>query len=192
MQDEQLMKLFDFDRGELQVNRRGSLSEKQKKRLAQREAGAKGCSIVLGVFLLGVALIGVVIAVSAVPAFATFDRTAALLFGGAFGVIWPLVWGTIGLVSMRRAFAKVTVQVKKVEGPINIVKAIRESYDSSNNTHSTYNVYELRVGGRMFEVEPETANVMMQGDVYAVYYADINLEDSEDPILSVESLERAK
>ena len=192
MYDEQLMKFFEFDQSELEINRRGGLSEKQKKRLAQREAGAKGCSIALGVLLLGVALIGVAIAVAAVPGFATFDRTAALIFGGAFGVIWPLVWGSIGLVSMRRAFAKVTVQVKKVEGAINIVKAIRESYDSSDNTHSSYAVYELRVGGRMFEVEPETADMMMQGDVYAVYYADINLEDSEDPILSVEFLEKAK
>ena len=32
---------------------------------------------------------------------------------------------------------------------------------------------------------------MVQGDVYAVHYADINIEDSEDPILSAELLEKA-
>lgn len=192
MYDEALMKFFIFDPAELQINRQGGLSPKQKTRLKQQETGAKGCALSLGALLLGVALIGLVIAVAAVPEMASFDQTAALIFGAGFGVIWPLVWGSIGLVSMRRAFAKVTVQVKKAEGPINIVKAIRESYNSSTHTHSTYSVYELHVGGRSFEVDSGIADVMMQGDVYAVYYADINLEDSEDPVLSAELLEKAK
>ncbi len=192
MHDEQLMRVFKFDAEELEINRQGGLSPKQKARLKQQAAGAKGCAVTLGVLLLGVALIGLAIAFVAVPEMASFDQTAALLFGAGFGCIWPLVWGGIGLVSMRRAFAKVTAQVKKAEGPINIVKAIRESYNSSTNTHSSYAVHELHIGGCSFDVKERIADVMMQGDVYAVYYADINLEDMEDPILSAELIEKAK
>ena len=52
-------------------------------------------------------------------------------------------------------------------------------------------IYELHIGGRTFEVGSSLADVMMQGSVYAVYYADFNLEDKEDEILSVDLLSKA-
>jgi hypothetical protein len=190
MGDPQLMKLFDFDESELQANRNGRLSEKQKARLSADEKNQKGCSAILGGFLMLIALVGVGIAVAAIPAIINEDRGAAIAIGVVFGCIWPLVWGGIGFIQVRRAFVKMEVKVRKAEGPINIVKAIREDYNPSTKTHSEYSVYELRVGKRVFEVESEVADVMTQGDVYAVYYADINLDDSEDPVLSAELLEK--
>ena len=192
MSDPQLMKFFDFDESELHANRNGRLSEKQKARLAKDEKSRKGCAVTGGILLFGVALVGLTIAVAAVPAIINEDRGAAIAVGAAFGCLWPLVWGGLGFAQMRGAFSKMEVQVKKVEGPVNIVKTIREEYNPSTEIHSEYSVYELRVGKRVFEIESEIADTMMQGDVYAVYYADINIEDSEDPILSAELLEKAK
>lgn len=119
----------------------------------------------------------------------TIDPEIAV--GAAFGCIWPLVWGGLGFASANRALAKMEVKVKKAEGPINIVKSIRQEYNSSTRRHSEFSIHELRVGKRVFEVEPEIADSMMQGDIYAVYYADINIEDSEDPILSAEFIRKS-
>jgi len=189
MNDAQLMKHFDFDPAELQMNRQGRLSPKQKTRLDQQERSAKGCHVFLGVLLLLVALIGVGTAIVGAIGFYQIGLVPAVIWGVVWGSIWPLIWGGLGLMLTKRAFAKMSVQVKHVQGPINIVKAIRESYDSDSNTTSEYAVYELRVGGRTFEVEADTADLMMQGDVYAIHYADINIAESKDPILSVELIE---
>ena len=189
--DEKLMKFFDFYESELQANRNGRLSEKQKARLSADEKNQKGCSAILGGFLMLIALVGVGIAVAVIPAIINEDRGAAIAVGAAFGCIWPLIWGGIGFSSFRRLFAKMEVKVKKAEGPINIVNVIRQEYNPSTKLHSEHSVHELHVGGRTFEVESNLADVMMQGDIYAVYYADINIADSEDPILSAELLAKA-
>lgn len=191
MSDPRLMKLLNFDEAELQANRNGRISEKQKARLAQAEKSQKGCALAGGVLLFVVALAGVGIALAFVPAIINEDRAAAITVGAAFGCFWPLLWGGIGLRSARHAFAKMEVKVKKAEGPINVVKVIRQEYNTSTKTHSEYSVHELHVGRRIFEVDADLADVMMQGDVYAVHYADINIEDSEDPILSAELLPQA-
>ncbi len=192
MKSEELMKYFNFDESELDANRNGRLSEKQSIRLQKKETRAKKGSIGLGVVYLVIAILGPSIAIGA--NFLAVKEEPGLVIGFAimFGLIWPLIWGAIGSIFVRRAFEKMNVKVKKVRGPINIVKAIREEYNSSTKLHSEYSVHELHVGKRTFEVESEIADVMMQGDVYAVYYADINIESSEDPILSVELLEQAK
>lgn len=191
MSDQQLMKFFDFDESELHANRSGRLSERQKMRLAKAEKSQKGCAVTGGIFLFVIALVGVAVAVIFIPTLINEDRGAAIAVGAAFGCIWPLVWGGFGFASASRAFAKMEVKVKKAEGPINIVKAVRDEYNSSTKTHSEYSIYELHVGKRVFEVEPEIADIMMQADVYAVYYADINIEDSEDPILSAEFIRKS-
>ncbi|MBI5653610.1 MAG: hypothetical protein HZC40_24655 [Chloroflexi bacterium] len=192
MNDQSLMTCFDFDQAELEINRQRRLSQKQKARLEKQEHRAKGCNVFLGIILFGVALIGIILAIVGGIGFSQIGLVPAIVWGIVWGGIWPLIWGGLGLMMVKRAFAKMSVQVKHVQGPINIVKAIREHYDSDSNTTSEYAVYELRVGGRTFEVESETADLMMQGDVYAVHYADINIEESEDPILSVELIEHTK
>ncbi len=190
MNDLQLMKLFDFDESDLQSNRNGRLSEKQKARLEQAEKGSKGCSSVLGIFLVGIGLIGVWIAASVAPALWQEERGAAIWLVIGFGMTWPLIWGGLGVVSIRRSFAKVEIKVKKAEGPINIVKVLRNAYNPGTETHSEEEIYELHVGRQTFEVDSELADVMMQGNLYAVYYADYNVEDTEDEILSAEFLKK--
>jgi len=192
MNDPQLMKLFDFNESELNENRNGRLSDRQAKRLQKVERSQKGCSSILGGLLIIVALVGVVIAVSVVPAVISDDRGAAIGIGIAFGVIWPLIWGAFGFFTIRRAFARMEVKVKTAEGPINIVKVVRQEYNPSTKLHNEREAYELRIDGLTFEVQADLADVMMQGDVYAVYHAEFNISDKEGEILSAEFLKKDK
>ncbi|MEW5940055.1 MAG: hypothetical protein AB1750_10360 [Chloroflexota bacterium] len=187
-----LMKLFDFNESDLNENRHGRLSDKQKTRLEQAEKSSKGCSSILGWFLVGIGLIGVGIVVSVVPSLWPAERGAAIWLIIGFGMIWPLVWGGLGVSSIRRSFAKVEIKVTTAEGPVNIVKVVRDNYNPSTKMHSEEEVYEFHVGRKTFEVDSELADVVMQGDVYAVYYADYNVEDTEDEILSAELLKKGK
>ena len=192
MTDPQLMSYLDFDEAELQANRNGRLSEKQKTRLEQAEKSSKGCSSIMGFFLVGIGLIGVWIAVSAASALMETERGAAIGVILGLGVAWPLVWGGLGISSIRRSFAKVEIKVKTAEGPINIVKVVRDSYNPSTKMHTDEEAYELHVGRKTFEVESDLADAMRQGDVYAVYCAEFNLADKENEILSAELLEKAR
>ncbi len=189
MPDHPLMTLLNFNEADLHTNRQGRLSEKQHANLAKDEKWRKGCASIGGVFLVLVGLLGILIAYVFVSEMRYESPYGSLMFGGAFGCFWPLLWGGIGVASLRRAFVNLQVTVKKIEGPINIVKAIRESYDSASGTTSTYSVYELFVGGRMFEVNAGLAGVMMPGDEYAVYYADFQKVEQAQ-VLSAELLRK--
>jgi hypothetical protein len=184
MNDPQLMTRLRFNESELLLNQNGKLSEKQKERLQIKESGAKAGALFLGLIFVGAALLG--FGIAAVTAFNSDDFVFKAIFGSVFGCIWPLIWGTAGFFTLKRAFTKVETRVKKVEGVVNIIKVIRKNYDSNTQTYSDYSAYELRIGGRTFDVRPELANFMMQGDMYAVYYADFNLKDKQKEILSAE------
>ncbi|MDD2921206.1 MAG: hypothetical protein PHQ36_02875 [Anaerolineales bacterium] len=192
MNSETLTQLFDFDQSELNANRNGLISEKQKLRLKRNERSQRGWFAVLGVFLAIMALVGVRVAVATTLTNFQDDRGGTIAMICAFGILWPLVWGSIGFFSIRRAVTKTEFKLKKTEGPVNIIKVIRDEYDSSSNLTHQKNAYQLRVGRRAFDVNWQLAGMMMQGDVYAVYYAEPNLRGVEASILSVELLEQAK
>jgi len=186
MSDQQLMNHLGFDESELQANRNGRISEKQKARLQIKETGSKTGALILGLVCLVSALIG--LGVGTLAAIKGEEIVFKFVFSFVFGCIWPLIWGAVGVFSLRRAFAKMEVKVQKAEGPINIVRVTRRSYNSGMKTFSDYSAYELRVGGRTIDVRSELSNIMMQGDVYAVYYAEFNLTDKKKEVLSAELL----
>jgi hypothetical protein len=128
MSDQELMKYFEFDESDLQANRDGQISEKQK-------------SLVL-----------------------KSDRSR--LFN----------------------FAKARYTLAKVQGPINI-----DSWQTAY--HGGMLWYELQVGDKSFHVDKDLPNIMMQGDVYTIYYCYAN--DAPDDnglykILSTEFISKAK
>jgi hypothetical protein len=176
LEDQQLRKYFEFDEGDLNANRNGYLTPKQQTRLAKEAKAQAGCSLFLGILLLGVAVVPILI----------LYFSGAFAFFGAAGLvwlIWPIAWGTVAFFRIRGSLSKPNIAVQKAEGPINIVKT--ESYSSS--THTTSVDYELHVGGQTFDVDSDLADYMMQGDIYAIHY-------TQDPreIISVEQLTKAK
>lgn len=188
MTDQKLMDYFKFDEADLQANRSGQFTEAQKKYLSTESKYDKGANLIAGIFLLLVALAGLAFGVATVitnPNVAT-----RLQFGLTCGCGLPLIFVVLSLRPFSRAFAKFQVQLQKAEGPISIVKAERTSTSTrSDGTSSTshYFVYELHVDTASFDVTPELADIMMQGDVYALYYS----QGSERVILSVELVSKA-
>ena len=186
MPDQRLTNLFQFDEGELNANRQGWLSDRQKERLQIKESGAKIGSFFLGgVFMLS-SLAGVGLGVYAM----TVDHGLVfrIIMVSVFGCFWTLIWGAAGVITLSRAFTKMEVKVGKAEGPVNIVKVVRREYNSSTETYTDRSVHELLVGGRSFEVHSILPEVMKQGDVYAVYFAEFNLKDKKKEVLSAEWL----
>ena len=189
MLDQQIMNYFKFDQSDLQANRNGQFTEKQKARLVKEDKSDKTGSLVWGGILLLIAAIGLTIAI--VAGIADSDWGFRIGFGLGFGCIWPLVWGGLGVSIMSRAFSKFQVKLERVVGPVNIVKVERTSTstDSDGFSHTShYYVDELHVGAQTFQVTSDLAGIMMQGDVYAIYYT----EGSENDILSAELLSKAR
>jgi hypothetical protein len=187
--DQQLMSYFKFDQADLQANRNGQFTEKQKSRLVKEDRRDRTWSVIGGGFLLLIGLVGLVIAI--VAGIADPDWGFRRGFGLGFGCIWPLVWGGIGVGIMSRGFSKFQVKLQRATGPVNIIKAERTSTskDSDGFSHTShYFVYELHIGGKSFDVQASLADIMMQGDIYAVYYT----EGSENDILSVELISTAR
>ncbi len=190
MNDPQLMKYLNFDESDLQANRSGRITEKQLARLKTKESGSKAGALFLGLICMASALLGLGIGMLAVIGDGAVSTNLGLkiTLAAVFGCVWPLIWGGMGVFTLRRVFAKMEVKVNKAEGPINIVKAIRRNYNPSTKTRTEHTVYELRVGGRTFEVGAGLPNYMAQGDLYAVYFAEFNLKDKKKEVLSAELL----
>ena len=188
MTDQKLMDYFKFDQGDLTANKNGQFTDPQKARLVKEDKRDRTGSLIGGGFLFLIALVGIVIAV--VAGMADPDWGFRIGFGLGFGCIWPLCWGGVGYLILNRAFAKFQVQLKRALGPVNIIKAERTSTstDSDGFSHTShYFVYELHVGGQSFDVDSSLADIMMQGDTYAVFYT----EGSENDILSAELISKA-
>ena len=128
MSDQELMKYFQFDESDLQANRDGQISEKQKTHVLKS------------------------------------DRSR--LFN----------------------FTKTKYTLAKVQGPVNI-----DSWQTAY--HGGMLWYELQVGEKSFHVDKDLPNIMMQGDVYTIYYC--YADDAPDDnglykILSAELISKAK
>jgi hypothetical protein len=181
MIDQQLMNYFKFDAADLDANRNGQFTDKQKARLAVQDKSGRTWSLIGGLGLMAIAAIGLAGAIAGW--IADPDWGFRIGFGLGFGCIWPLVWGGLGAILLRGTSSKRSYQLAKVQGLVNIVS--RESY--SNSRHTTSVSHELHIGGREFDVEEDLADVMMQGDEYTLYY----IKDS-DEIMSAERVSGAK
>lgn len=184
-----LMNQLRFDESELQLNKRGRLSEKQRQHLHIKESGAKAGSLFLGGIFMLSSLAGV--GLGAYAFMVDYGLVFRILMVSVFGCFWTLIWGAAGVMTLSRVFTKMEVKVGKAEGTAKIVKVVRREYNSSTETYSDYSVHELLVGGRTFEVRSTLPEVIQQGDVYVIYYAEFNLKEKKKEILSAEWLASA-
>ncbi|HLO14500.1 MAG TPA: hypothetical protein VK206_06715 [Anaerolineales bacterium] len=98
------------------------------------------------------------------------------LFGGF------LLWASIYIFRISRIREKYLL--KKGEGPVDIVK------DSHMVDGRRYEHYELHVDGQTFRVASTLADLILQGDRYAIYYSQGSISNLID-ILCVERLSKA-
>ncbi len=178
MIQQQLEQFFKFTPSDLQANRGGQLSQKQREDIVQAAKKAKPVSIGCG---CGFFLIASIFPIVFTPlAWESRDSIGAVI-GIMIGVFaWAMVWGLIGAFMIRGAFKKPSFILKKAEGPINIVAVMRTS---GGENPTTYRAHELHVGGESFDVDGNLADFLMQGDICAFYF----LAD-DDRIMSVDWL----
>jgi|CXWL01.1.fsa_nt_gi hypothetical protein len=170
MNDQQLMNLFHFDESELNANRNGTLTARQLEDLKAGDASANLFSRNVGIALIVGALIGIAILFPKL----SFD---ASLFGLA-GCLAPIL---IGAFFLRIGLRKSNFTLTKAEGKANIVIENEHSATLKRRVSK----YVLHVGDASFEIEPEAAGVIMQGEKYAVYYV-----YETDKIISIENIEQ--
>ncbi len=191
MDDQKLKEYFKFDEGDLQANRSGNFSEKQKKELSSGESSSiqrrrRAAAIF---FILGIILCLMVIGFLIFKGVGDFRQNGGLyicpgLGGGALLLISIYIFRSSS--SVRQNYL-----LKKAEGPINIVKTERTKNDSVTHSIERYVTYELHVGAMTFDVLPDLSNIMMQGDVYTVYYTEGN-DNFSSRIWSAEFMSKAK
>ena len=173
MADDALMSYFEFTEADLQANRQGQMSDAQKQSLQKEDRADRkweffggGCMIVIG-------LIGLAAALGALFVFT--DLGARIGLGLMFGVIWPLIWGVLGVRTLIPAFGPSRqIRLMKVQGPVSFAKVERTSITTSDGGvhHHHHIVEELHVGGKSFDVTEDLTHIMKEGDSYAVYYTE--------------------
>jgi hypothetical protein len=188
MQDQKLMDYFQFEEADLKANPSGVFSEKQKKELSsgqrstvQRRRRAGAIFLGLGILLWLILIVLLIF------------KGTNFLMQNAVLLICP---GPGGLVLLLASFfvfrstgtVRENYQLKKVEGPVNIIQAEREIAGNASRHHF---VHELHIGGVTFDVLADLPNIMMQGDVYAAYYTDPN-DDFSGRVWSAELVSKAK
>ena len=168
MVDPKLKAYFQFDESDLQANRNGQFTEKQKARMT-KDSKSNGITDNLGAYLfIFIALIGVCAAlISVLPFIRSSNYLAAIPFVLGFGCIWPLVWGGFGV---RGLFAsnssKYKFSLAKVQGYANFES--RQTFDSNNRPDVV--VYTLHIGGKNFKADKSLTDVFTQNAQYIVYY----------------------
>ncbi len=184
MQDQKLMDHFNFTEADLQANRKGQFSDAQKKRITSDQTSSfhsegwlVGCTFPASVIMLGWMTYSIYKDV-------TTQDTSNLGLVINLG-IWGFIALVVALFALRAMFVRHQFKLGKVQGPINIV---REVVHGEHGHTSTY--HELHVGGEEFDVDEGLGNVMMQGDVYAIYYKMDN--NNAGDVLSAELISKAK
>jgi hypothetical protein len=171
MDSQTLYTLLKFDESDLFANRNGRLTAKQQARLASDAKFGKKIALAISFFFLAFAIApGVIAGVNAAHCIADLCSEwpdSLRIFLVILLLTWTPIWAWISIRLFISAASPFRIPaLLKVEGPINIVKV--ESYNAASKTHSEN--YELRLGGETFDVAAELADIVMQGDVYAVYY----------------------
>ena len=171
MDSQTLYTLLNFDESDLFANRNGRLSAKQQARLASFTKSGKQIGVVVSLFLLAFAVAPAVItwwnAAPCIAALCSEWPGSLRVFLVILLLTWTPIWAWLGIRSFISANAPYRIpDLLKAEGPVNIVKV--ESYNAASKTHSEN--YELRIGGETLDVDSELADIMMQGDIYAIYH----------------------
>jgi len=166
MDERRVRKFFHFTENDLLANRRGQLSEPQKRRLSQaaraEQASARSSAAILFVVAAAGLAIGITIG-SIAPA--GIGRILILLL---MGILWPSVWAGKGVQIIRAAKVLQEPRLRTASGQVRIV-------------HHGEGEYTLQVEGLAFDVDGNPSGAFMQGDEYRIYYV-----EATDEILSVD------
>jgi hypothetical protein len=181
-----LQKYFNFDEADLYANRNGYLTPRQQALLVSDAKFEKKLFLGIGIFLILIAFLpAIIIAISlALCVSKSCWPESARYFFGVLVLIWTPIWGYFGVRTIRSALSThKPPSLQKVEGPINIVRTER----TDMKTRQEIEEHELHIGNEEFDCDSDLANLMMQGDIYSIYF----IQESKK-ILSAELNAKAK
>jgi ribosomal protein L7/L12 len=196
MDDQRLKVFFKFDDSDLQVNRIGQFTEKQKARLVAQDKSSRKWSLIGGLGLLLIAAIGP--AVALLVWLNSLDWGFKISFVIGFGILWLLfwVWGYNGIDLLNRSFSRREYKLANVRGRAKIVR-IEASINHRPVIH-----HELHIGGQRFKVASQLADIILPGDEseYIIYFVgsldkkanDLSVIKDYDSVLSAEAVSKAQ
>ena len=168
MDERSLRKFFRFTEDDLLANRRGQLSENQKKRLSLEAKAEQVSACSSAAILFVVAAAGLVVGLTiGFVAPTLIGRILILLF---MGILWPSVWAGKGVKIVLSARALQEPCLRKVSGRVRLIR--QENAE-----------YVLQVGGLDFDLDGDPSGVVLEGDEYTIHYLEATQE-----ILSIEYL----
>ena len=155
MSDKELLKYFDFDESELNINRNGYLSPKQNARLLQIDKSARKLFLIIGLVSGALVFLPTLI-------IWFIDKMKSV---GWYSLLWIIPCGLLAFFLIRAGVKATTYTLKKVGGEIEITKG-----GSYNDPAGIY--YELHVGNKQFGIGEKLASHMKKenGEIYTVYY----------------------
>jgi hypothetical protein len=161
MDAKKLQVYFNFDEADLEANRKGRLTEKQKKRFKMQDNSKGRDNLAMGLVFLVVAGLGLFVGV--IAAIQGPDLISKIAFGACFGVFWPFVWGAIGwnMLKPTRRRPSNNPRVKAERGPLKLVR--HEPQDGVP-------YLEIKVGSHSVETDADLSDVVAEGEEYALYY----------------------
>ncbi len=176
MEEQTLMNYFKFDAADLQANRNGQVTEKQKARMIKDSKSGGILENPFALLFIFIGLVGIVIAI--VTGITTNDWIFRISFGLGFGCIWPLAWGGIGVRSLLGSASSSNHQftVARVQGAAGLDR--RQTYDGSWE-------HALQIGGKRFTAEPGLDAVLTPGAQYVLYYY---IRDNLDALVSTKNI----
>ena len=176
-----MMNAFNFTAEDVDANRRGIITPRQRARLRSVGHGISGCSLQ--------GLIGMTIFVVVVGAFLSYgfysnESTRGDVFGNPANLAILLAALAIPIVvmavayfsSQRRAGQLSDAQVRVAEGNA----TIKQTISAHGGT-----TYVVRIGAKRFNFLEEYGGLFKQGASYRIYYAQAG---PYEPILSIEEL----
>ena len=161
MDEIRLRKFFHFTENDLEANRRGQLSEDQKKKLSaqaklEQKAARESATIVFVIAVIGLAL-GLILTLAAPTPLSRAFFVLLLV------ILWPSVWAGKGIQILRAARTSQDLRLQTVHGRAHLTRLSDEDH-------------VLQVGEIEFDLDGSPVGVIMEGDEYTIYYLDASLE----------------
>ena len=161
---------FDFTEEELQLNKKGVLSQRQKGVLKAMARGIRGSSksgvwLILGFMVLGLGII-IPLNLQGLNERSLPVLGPQLVVGLCFTVFAIFAVIALSLFTSRRQAAKLEVApVLSAEGVI--------SHDSDYSSSGSFRTYYVYFGKKRFSFPDEMERVFPEGSTYRIYYCKV-------------------
>ena len=184
MSDLSLKELWNFDDTDLDSNRLGHLTEKQRKFLVGEHKSQQGVFLGVGgvivllficlpALLIGVRVVLPMLLKGGLSEIREFIPTAVLGVAGVASIGFALlVIGAVVAVYILRASKPAEIDVKRTEGKVAYTwgtKRVRTP-GSSVRSYEDVRVLHLNLGDKKFEVKEQLQGMIQEGEEWAIYY----------------------